>query len=164
MTAVVIRPGNSSDIEPAISVWRAANAERRNGRPVSPEHEKRVQGFLQKPDTFLVVAEADGKVVGMAVGMQGRTQDGAGPPIEGLCHVSMIFVAPQYWGTGIGGKLVDATLDEARSREYGRVQLWTQNDNPRAQRLYEGRGFTHTGRQKRDHDLGELIMHYTRPL
>ena len=131
---------------------------------MSPEHEKRVRSFLQKSDAFLIVADADSPVVGMAVGMQGRTQEGAGQPIEGLCHVSMIFVAPQCWGEGVGGRLVDATLDEARSRGYSRVQLWTQNDNPRAQRLYEGRGFTRTGRQKKDEDLGEWIMQYARPL
>ncbi len=163
MTAVV-RPGRPADVETAISVWRMANVTRRSGQLVSSAHEKRVRGFLWKSDVFLLVADDSGELVGMAVGMQGRTQDGAGPPIDGLCHVSMIFAAPGRWGEGIGGQLVDAVLEEARSRGYDRVQLWTQTNNPRAQQLYEGRGFVHTGQQKKDDDLGELIMHYTRPL
>ena len=164
MTGVKIRSGDPADTEPAISVWRAANAGRRNGRPVSPGHEKRVRNLLRDPDTFLLVAEDSGELVGMAVGVQGRTQDGAGTPIDGLCHISMIFVASERWGEGTGGQLVDAVLNEARSAGYGRVQLWTQTDNLRAQQLYEGRGFLPSGQQKKDDDLGELIMHYTRPL
>lgn len=57
--------------------------------------------------------------------------------------------------------MVEAVLSEARSRGYGRAQLWTHADNTRAQRLYENRGFRRTGREKQD-DLGETIVHYER--
>ncbi|HJQ29430.1 MAG TPA: GNAT family N-acetyltransferase, partial [Rubrobacter sp.] len=87
---------------------------------------------------------------------------GAGPPVRGLCHVSMVFVAPDHWGMGLGGRLLDALLAEARSRGYERAQLWTQADNVRARRLYEGRGFRPSGREK--HEVGELIVHYQRAL
>ena len=76
----------------------------------------------------------------------------------------MIFVAPRRWGEGIGRRLVEAVLDEARSAGYDRVQLWTQTDNPRAQRLYESRGFIATGRRKYEEELEEQIMHYARLL
>ena len=164
MTTVILRRGGPADIEPAILVWREANARRKDGQPVSSAHEKRVRSFVRKPDAFLIVADTSGEVIGVALGMQGLARDGVGAPVDGLCHISMIFVAPEYWGEGIGGQLVDTMLEEAHSRGYSKVQLWTQDDNPRAQWLYEGRGFTHTGRQKRDDELGELIMHYTRPL
>ena len=98
----------------------------------------------------------------MALGTQGLADDGAGPPVEGLCHVSMVFVAPDYWGRGIGGRLVDALLPEARSRGYDRAQLWTQSDNMRARRLYEGRCFVPSGREK--YEFGERIVHYQRAL
>ena len=164
MSRTVIRPGEPADFEPAIFVWRAANARRKNGLPVTPEHEKRVRNLLCKPDAFLLVAEDGGELVGMAVGVQGRTREGEGSPIEGLCHISMIFIAPDHWGKGIGGQLVESVLAGARSAGYDRVQLWTQTNNPRAQRLYEGRGFIETGRRKYEEELGELIMHYARPL
>ena len=98
----------------------------------------------------------------MALGVQGLADDGAGPPVQGFCHVSMVFVAPERWGQGIGGRLVDALLAEARARGYDRAQLWTQADNPGAQRLYGGRGFLRSGREKED--LGEWIFHYERAL
>jgi len=117
---------------------------------------------VNNPEAFLLVAEDAGDVVGMALGTQGLADDGAGPPVRGLCHVSMVFVAPDYWGIGLGGRLVDALLPEARSRGYDRVQLWTQFDNVRARRLYEGRGFVPSGREK--DEFGERIVHYQRAL
>jgi len=114
------------------------------------------------PGAFLLLAEAAGEVVGMTLGLQGLADDGAGPPIPGLCHVSMVFVTPDRWGEGIGGRLVAALLAEARSRGYVRVQLWTQADNTAAQRLYESHRFRRTGREK--DEFGERILHYERTL
>lgn len=159
---VLIRRGGPADVEPAVAVWLAANTARRDGLPPRPEQEARARGHVRKPDAFLLVAETAGHVVGMALGMQGLAEDGAGPPVRGLCHVSMVFVAPDRWGMGLGGRLVDALLAEARSRGYERAQLWTHAENPRARRLYEGRGFRPSGREKEE--FGELIVHYQRPL
>ena len=102
----------------------------------------------------------------MAVGMQGLADDGAGPPIQDLCHVGAVFVAPGRWGAGLGGELVEAVLSKACFRGYGRAQLWTHAGNTHAQRLCENRGFRRTGRGKED-DIGETIVHYSstiRPL
>jgi ribosomal protein S18 acetylase RimI-like enzyme len=158
----LIRQGEPADVEPAVAVWLAATAARREGSTPRAEQAARARGHVSNPEAFLLVAEDAGDVVGMALGMQGLADDGAGPPVRGLCHVSMVFVAPDYWGRGIGGRLVDALLTEARSRGYDRAQLWTQSDNARARRLYEGRGFVPSGREK--HEFGELIVHFQRAL
>ena len=163
MTEVVLRCGSAADGELAVAVWRAASAARRGGRPVRAEHEERVRSYTRKPHAFLLLAEDAGEVVGMGVGMQGLADDGAGPPVPELCHIAMIFVAPERWGEGIGGRVLSGVLEEARSRGYERAQLWTHADNARAQRLYERQGFRRTGREKGD-DLGEWIVHYERTL
>ncbi|MEJ7763369.1 MAG: GNAT family N-acetyltransferase, partial [Thermomicrobiales bacterium] len=163
MGEVVLRRGLPGDFDAAVAVWRVASAARRDGRPSSPEQEARVRASLRKPDAFFVVADDAGVVVSMAVGMQGLAHDGAGPPSVGLCFISMVFVAPDRWDEGIGGRTVDAVLAEARSRGYDRAQLWTHADNRRAQRLYVGRGFRRSGREK-DDDHGDLIVHYERRL
>jgi ribosomal protein S18 acetylase RimI-like enzyme len=155
-----IRRGTASDIEPAISVWTAANGARRGGVPPLPEQEAR--GHVSKPEAVLFVADAAGKVIGMVLGEQALSDDGSGPPVEGLCHVSMVFVAPDRWGEGLGGRLVDALLEKVRKTGFRRAQLWTQTDNARARRLYEGHGFLPSGREK--DELGERIMHYRRAL
>ena len=161
MGEAVIRHGEPADFEPAVAVWLAANSARRKGLKPGAEQAARARGHVSNPEAFLLVAEDAGDVVGMALGTQGLADDGAGPPVRGLCHVSMVFVAPDYWGIGLGGRLVDALLPEARSRGYDRVQLWTQFDNVRARRLYEGRGFVPS---RKKNDAGERIVHYRRAL
>jgi ribosomal protein S18 acetylase RimI-like enzyme len=99
-------------------------------------------------------------LVGMALGMQALDDDGAGPGLRSLCHVSVVFVHPDRWGQGIGKVLMRRLLAEASDRGFVRYQLWTHADNQRAQRLYEGLGFRRSGRAK-DDDLGERIVHYT---
>ncbi len=158
-----VRRGEAADLEPALEVWRAAEEARRGGRPASPEHGGRVRGHMQNLTAFLFVADDNEHVCGMAVGMQGLADDGAGPPIEGLCHIGAVFVVPDRWGEGLGGRLVEAVLSEARSRGYGCAQLWTHADNIRGHRLYQSRDFRRTGREKEE-DLGETIVHYERGL
>lgn len=161
--AVIVRAGGPADHDAAVAVWLTANTARRGGEPVAAQHELRVRGYADKPDAFLVVADDAGEVTGMALAMQACADDGAGPPVSGLCHIAMVFVAPDRWGEGVGGQLVDAVLAEARDRGYDRAQLWTHVDNGRGQRLYDGRGFRRSGREK-DDDLGERVVHYERQL
>ncbi|MDP9353160.1 MAG: GNAT family N-acetyltransferase [Chloroflexota bacterium] len=163
MKGVLVRLRDTSDIESSVAVWRAASCARRGGKPVSAERETKVRSSLQKSDSFLLVADDEGEVVGMALGMQGLAGDGTGPPVLGLCFVSMVFVAPDHWGKGLGGSILDAVLSEARSRGYARAELWTHADNLRAQRLYEGRGFRRSGREMAN-DGGESIVQYERAL
>lgn len=158
----LVRRGGPADFDAALAVWRAA-VEARRGDPASPEHGERVRGHVENPSAFLFVAEMPGGISGMAVGMQGLADDGAGPPVEGLCHIGAVFVTPERWGEGLGGRLVDAVLGEARAGDYAQAQLWTHADNGRAHRLYEGRGFRRTGRESED-DHGETIVHYERTL
>ena len=163
MPDVDIRRARNVDIEPALAVWRAAGTARRGGAPASVEREAQVRRALQEPGAFLLVADEAGRVVGMGLAVQTRSDDGAGPPVPGDCFVSLIYIAPDRWGEGLGGKVVDAVLAEARAQGYGRVQLWTQADNVRAQRLYESRDFRRSGREALD-PHGAVIVQYARPL
>lgn len=161
MDGPTLRRGTPADFGAALAVWRRANEARLGGRASPPPAQvERLQAALHNPDSFLFIAD-EGRISGMAVGMQGLADDGDGPPVEDLCHVGAVFVAPERWGAGLGGELVEAVLLEARSRGYARAQLWTHADNGRAQRLYENRGFRRTGREKQE-DLGETIVHYER--
>ena len=159
----VVRAGTAADHEAALGVWRVSDTARRGGVPAPPDHEDTVRSRFSVPQTWLTVADDDGEVVGITFGMPARADDGLGDVVVGLCHLSLVFVLPRRWGSGVGGALVDATLAEARSRGYGRIQLWTHETNERAQRLYTGRGFGRDGRTK-DDEQGERIGLWVREL
>ena len=99
----------------------------------------------------------------MTVAMQGRQNRGAGMAIRGLCYINLVHVAPEWWGQGIGGQLVDALLEEAHHRGYVRAQLRTQTDNERALRLYTSHGFVRSGPLGTEAD-GEPIVYLARAL
>lgn len=122
-----------------------------------------MRASVQRPGGLLLVADDAGRIVGMGLAMQGRGDDGAGPPVPGLCFIALIYVTPERWGEGLGGGIVEAVLAEARARGFSRAQLWTHADNARARRLYEGRGFRRTGREQVD-EQDVLSVKYERTL
>lgn len=156
---VQVRAGQATDADAAVAIWRVASTARRDGVPLPDEHEQRVRGYLAATESFLAVASDDDVVVGVALGMQALDDDGTGPPLPGLCHISMVFVDPGWWGRGVGQQLMQYLLRTGRDRGYERFQLWTHTDNHRAQRLYEGIGFRRSGREMSDEN-GEWIIHY----
>lgn len=153
-----IREGRLEDRQSVISLWQRSQTE----EPALPSLVSGAGKHLAKPDAFFVVAEDESQLVGAAVGMQALDDEGAGPPIAGLCHISTVVVAVERWGEGIGRDLVSAILVQAVNRGYESAQLWTQAGNERARRLYEGLAFRSSGRE-REHK-GELIVHYQRSL
>ena len=155
---VETRLGGGGDLDAAVELWSAANAARRAGDP-SPVEAKMCRATLGKQGVFFVLAEEDGAPVGLAAGMQGLADDGAGPPIPGLCHLSLVCVRPDRWGRGIAKRLVIEVLGAATERGHDRAQLWAHADNARACRLYESLGFTPSGRTQSD-PFGETIRHY----
>jgi ribosomal protein S18 acetylase RimI-like enzyme len=156
----LVRAGRAEDADAAVAGWRQAQAARRSGEPLPVGQDERVRGYLAKSDSFFVVADDGGRLVGMALGMQALEDDGAGPPMPGLCHISMVFVHPDRWGEGLGKLLMRRLVAEAEQRGFRAFQLWTQADNGRALGLYEGMGFARSGREK-DDDLGEHVVHLT---
>lgn len=80
---------------------------------------------------YYVVAEAGGGLVGYAgLAVAGRTAD-----------VQTLAVAPVAQGQGLGARLLDDLLAEARARRADEVLLEVRADNAAAQALYASRGF-----------------------
>jgi ribosomal protein S18 acetylase RimI-like enzyme len=102
-------------------------------------------------------------LIGTILGVQGLAQDGAGPPVPGLLHMSLLSVAPDRWGQHVGRLLVEAVLTRATTDGFREAQLWTHADNLRANRLYKAMAFRRSGRVRVD-DWGELLVHYRRRL
>jgi len=122
---VVIRRGQLSEIDAAVSVWLAAN----RGRDL-PNHPDRLRTWAHGAEAVLDLVDDHGQLVGMALRLAGRTDDGAGAPVPGLCHLTGICVLPKWQGQHLGGRLLDEVLAVARQDRYVRATLWTHQHNP----------------------------------
>ncbi|SQD94500.1 GCN5-related N-acetyltransferase [Parafrankia sp. Ea1.12] len=144
---VTVRLAHGDDLPAALDVWREANSAR--GRPPDAQRIARVQTKLAAPDALLFIACAGTRVLGMLLAEPGRGQNGQGARLDGLCHISMVFVHPDRWGRRVGEQLIGYLVDQVGSHGYVRLQLWTGADNDRALRLYRRVGFVPSGRISR---------------
>jgi GNAT superfamily N-acetyltransferase len=73
------------------------------------------------------VYEEENEIVGVAL---------TGPEwLDGL------YVVPERWGRGVAAALHDAALEQARADGFERCHLWVLEENHRARRFYERRGW-----------------------
>jgi putative acetyltransferase len=109
--------------------------------------EKRVEN--RPPGYHRLVAELAGQVVGtISIGISQN------PRMNRSAHLGMM-VAPEFWGLGIGSRLMAAILDLADNwLNLRRVELEVHTDNPAAIHLYEKFGFEIEG-TKRFHTFGD---------
>lgn len=159
--SVSTRLARPVDLDDALHVWSEANLAR--SKVPSQERFARVRTKLADPSALLIVAADGGELIGMALAEPGRDDDGAGQPLPELCHISMVFVHPNYWGKAIGQHLLTSVATYAAKQGYSLLQLWTGQSNERAQRLYRRAGFELSGRTQKL-DSGELVLHLTRPV
>ncbi|WP_203908398.1 GNAT family N-acetyltransferase [Rhizocola hellebori] len=140
------------EIEAALRVWQRANTAR--GKTPTEPRIARVREKLADPEALIMVARKENAVVAMALAEPGWEA-------ADLCHLSMLFVDPDRWGTGIGRQLLDAVVEAAALQGRPRVQVWTGSANHRAKNLYLSAGFAPTGEVKRLAE-GEEILHLVR--
>ena len=93
----------------------------------SDEIRERWTGLLEAGEHRVLVAERDGDAVGIVAVRRGW--------LDGL------YVVPELWGTGVAGDLHDAGLDHLRGLGDPAVRLWVLEENTRARRFYERRGW-----------------------
>jgi len=92
---------------------------------------ERWRAALVDPGMFVLVAEEDGRPVGLA----GARRDW----LDGL------YVAPTHWGTGVAADLHDRALELVRAGGSHECRLWVLEGNERARRFYERLGWRENG-------------------
>jgi len=60
---------------------------------------------------------------------------------DGACEMKRLYIRPSARGGGLGGRMAEAVIAEARSIGYRAMRLDTVPEMATAQRLYEGLGF-----------------------
>lgn len=79
--------------------------------------------------------------------------------LENYGEIWGIYLLPEYWGIGIGRKLINWGLDELSKRNYTKVTLWVLEENINARKFYERIGFNHDGTVK-EIEIGKKLKEY----
>lgn len=141
---IIIRSIKISDASD-LNEMRRQDGVMENTLGVSSETVMKSEEFLKNLDanSHLLVAEADGKVVGV-VGLSIMKN----PRLRHAASLG-ISVRKEYQGQGIGKKLMENILDLADNwLMLIRVELGVFEGNERAMKLYESLGFEVEGKRK----------------
>ena len=112
------------------------------------------------PRAAWLVGEEDGRVVGHVMFIPATVSS---VPVEDdkLAHVMQVFVASTHWGTSVARDLMAALVQEAVSRGYEEMRLFTPAQAGRARRFYEREGWTEVSYVE-DTPLGFPVVEYRR--
>jgi len=143
-----IRAYERDDEDPAIELWQRTWQVAYPGADFKARlawWRERWRGELV-PNSAIIVAEADGKMVGFVT-------------IEENGYLDQIVVAPEIWGSTVAAAL----LDEAKMvAPYG-IDLHVNKDNFRAIRFYEKHGFFVGGEDMNPNSQSPIFVMSWRP-
>jgi tRNA dimethylallyltransferase len=137
----VLRRAGPADAEGAFQVQRAASLAALAhiyppDRYPFPDDAVRARWCeaLADESAYVVVAERGSNVIGVAAAEDGW--------LHGL------YVAPDDWGTGVADRLHDDALRALAQAGASSARLWVLEDNTRARRFYERRGWRRDGSER----------------
>ncbi|MEM4782356.1 MAG: GNAT family N-acetyltransferase [Halalkalicoccus sp.] len=141
---VEIRPGEPADAkairEIARTSWHAAYDDLLGEETVKRTVEEwyaldELREAIERPGHALYVAEDDDVV--------GFVHAGPNPDEERIAELYRIYVRPDRWGEGVGGRLLDAVEPELEG--YDRLALSVFAENDVGVGFYEKQGFERAG-------------------
>ena len=149
--AVLIRPAAPADLEAigrlgALLVRTHHDFDPDRFLAATPGTEHAYSSFLgrqlEEPNIIILAAERGGEVVGYTyAGVEGNDYMALRGPAGVLYD---IVVDPDHRGHGVGGALLEATLEALEAKGAPRVVLSTAERNEPAQRLFARAGFRRT--------------------
>ena len=168
---MIRRPLEPGDAPALVALVRACDETYREWAPagwepptVSPSW---AESFLAPDRWSRVDVDGGGALAGAVAFRQAHLQPvpgpAEGPPLEGVAHLSILFVHPSRWREGIAGSLLDDAEAEMTARGYVREMLWTPEGAP-AERFYAARGWERDGRRAWHQWVGLMVVGYARDL
>ena len=152
---VLYREAVAADAEALIEYTKKVGGETDNlshgieGVPCSVERQARfVEKFAKNSSDLMLVAECDGQIVANASLSRNR--------IARYNHRAelSITVLRDFWGQGIGSKLMEMLISFAKDTQASVVSLEVRADNERAIALYQKFGFEVVGLYKKFFKIG----------
>jgi ribosomal protein S18 acetylase RimI-like enzyme len=101
------------------------------------EQQRMIEGLCNHPKSIVLLAQDAGVFAGLLTAFENFSTFTAMPMI----NIHDVFVFKEHRGKGIGRKLMNAVIDEAKKRKCSRVTLEVRKDNINAQNLYRSLGF-----------------------
>ncbi len=102
--------------------------------------DKCVESAIKYPENTFV-ALVDNKIVGFSCYIEARDED-----IDDAGEVMAIYILKDYYGLGIGKKLMNLCYKELSG--YKRIIVWVLKTNQHAINFYEHLGFVKDGKEK----------------
>ena len=94
-----------------------------------------LEDIVSNKDVAMLVAKDEDKIIGMAT-LYVMTKVG-----KRVSNVEDVVVSDAYRGQGLGEKLMQALIEEARKRKVKSLSLTTKPDRVAANKLYQKLGF-----------------------
>lgn len=153
----MIGAGAAADIDECVALWVTAVAAREGGTAPEGTAERCLAKFSPRPVSFAVARADDG-----GAGSDGRDGGESDNPIRGFglvtppgngrptdppdaAYLGLLAVAPDAQGRGIGARLLDHLVADAREGDQAALVLHVLASNTAAVRLYESRGWRSIG-------------------
>ena len=125
--------------------------------PPAEEHE----GYLTQlwdPGTWATIAEQRDTIAGHVSMIPAATSR---RPVADprLAHLWQLFVAREWWGSGLATRLHGLVTEAAKARGFTAMRLFTPADQTRARRFYEREGWW-IATEARVEDIGFAVVEY----
>lgn len=148
LSPVRIRAAGLKDLTALLTlIADDALGKNRDSDAVNPAYAKAFAAIDADPNQQLLVAELEGRVVGMAQlsFIPGLSRGGAW-----RCNVEAVRIASDVRGQGLGAQLMRACEERARERGCTLLQLTSDASRADAHRFYRGLGYvdSHIGFKK----------------
>ena len=131
----------------ALAGLRRRWTEEDEGRPLDDAgFEDRAVAWIAANESHRLawLAEVDAEPVGFVTAVVVERMPQPGRPDSGWGYVHHFFVVPERRSAGIGERLLEAVVTEARARGWGQLVL---HPRPRSRPFYERGGFVDAGDQ-----------------
>jgi ribosomal protein S18 acetylase RimI-like enzyme len=109
-------------------------------------------GEYARPDGAILLALFGGEIAGCVA---------IRPIEEGICELKRLYVKPPYRGKGIGRRLTEEIIEEARLAGYSAIRLDTVPSMIAANTLYTSLGFTEIEPYRHNPIDGALYLELT---